>query len=167
VAATKCDLKALSDQKLFRHDLYYRLSVAIIHLPSLRDRREDVPILLAQFISLASMRYGREVPHVNREQMNALMRHDWPGNVRELRNVAERIVLGVVATHDNPLECMNTMGLSLTEQIDQFERALIEQELKRHAGRTQAVMQSLQLPKKTLYDKLHRYGIKPEVYREM
>lgn len=166
IAATKSDLKALGDQQKFRHDLYYRLNVAVIQLPPLRDRREDIPMLLAHFMSQASTRYGRVMPSVTREQMQQLMVHDWPGNVRELRNVAERFVLGLTDTGMIASTAADTAPLSLAEQVDRYERALLEQELKRHNGRAQAVMEALRLPKKTFYDKVHKHNLRPGTFRE-
>jgi two-component system C4-dicarboxylate transport response regulator DctD len=166
IAATKADLKAMGEQQKFRPDLYYRLNVAVIELPPLRDRREDIPLLFEHFASQASVRYGRDVPTVGREQMNQLMAHDWPGNVRELRNMAERFVLGLAGPGTGLAGTQRPAQVSLAEQVDHFERALLEQELKRHKGRAQAVMEALGLPKKTFYDKCTKHGIRPEMFRE-
>lgn len=166
VAATKCDLRVLSDQQRFRHDLYYRLNVAVIHLPPLRERRDDIPLMLAAFMSQASARYSREVPVVSHDTMRSLMAHDWPGNVRELRNAADRLVLGVASEAADPVNVEMPSTLSLAEQVDRFERTLLEQSLRQHKGRAVAVMEALRLPKKTFYDKLHKYGIRPDNFRE-
>jgi two-component system C4-dicarboxylate transport response regulator DctD len=163
VAATKNDLKAMSDQQTFRRDLYYRLNVAVIELPALRDRREDIPMLFEHFALQASSRYGRELPELTRAHMQELMVHDWPGNVRELRNAAERFVLGLPVGNGVGHE---PAALTLAEQVDRFEKALLEQELKRHKGRAQAVMEALGIAKKTFYDKMHRHRIAPETFRE-
>ncbi|WP_426164167.1 sigma-54-dependent transcriptional regulator [Pseudoduganella sp. R-34] len=96
VAASKADLLALSAQGLFREDLYYRIGVISIDLPRLRDRREDIPLLLAHFVAEAAQRYQRAMPMWTPEQMAAWQAADWPGNVRELRNFAERLTLGLV-----------------------------------------------------------------------
>ncbi|MGW8394137.1 sigma-54-dependent transcriptional regulator [Pseudoduganella sp. HUAS MS19] len=96
VAASKADLLALSAQGLFREDLYYRIGVISIDLPRLRDRREDIPLLLAHFVAEAARRYQRAMPIWTPEQMAAWQAADWPGNVRELRNFAERLTLGLV-----------------------------------------------------------------------
>lgn len=98
VAASKADLLALSAQGLFREDLYYRIGVISIDLPRLRDRREDIPLLLAHFVAEAAQRYQRAMPMWTPEQMAAWQAADWPGNVRELRNFAERLTLGLVPT---------------------------------------------------------------------
>ncbi|KQV54064.1 sigma-54 dependent transcriptional regulator [Duganella sp. Root336D2] len=96
VAASKADLLALSAQGLFREDLYYRIGVISIDLPRLRDRHEDIPLLLAHFVAEAARRYQRAMPMWTPEQMAAWQAADWPGNVRELRNFAERLTLGLV-----------------------------------------------------------------------
>ena len=165
IAATKSDLKELSQQGTFRSDLYYRLNVAVIHLPALRERREDIPLLLTHFMSQASRRHGRPVPEISTAQMRELMLHNWPGNVRELRNVAERFILGLMEVDQSHPAPDENDGSSLFDQVDQFERALLQQELKRHKGCAQATMQALRLPKRTFYDKMNKHGIRPEVYR--
>ncbi|MEO5934578.1 MAG: sigma-54 dependent transcriptional regulator, partial [Duganella sp.] len=95
VAATKVDLLQLSAQGQFREDLYYRIGVVSIDLPRLRDRRDDIPLLLAHFTADAAARYRRPVPVWSAQQMAQWQAEDWPGNVRELRNFAERLVLGI------------------------------------------------------------------------
>src|SRR5476649_1442395 len=97
VAATKLDLLQLSAQGQFREDLYYRIGVVSIDLPRLRDRRDDIPLLLAHFAADAAARYHRPLPDWSAQQMAQWQAADWPGNVRELRNFAERLVLGIAA----------------------------------------------------------------------
>ncbi|MYZ54019.1 sigma-54-dependent transcriptional regulator, partial [Malikia spinosa] len=95
VAATKADLKALSDQGRFRADLYYRLSVVTLALPPLRERREDIPLLFEHFLLQAAARHQRPLPAADPTRQGRLLAYDWQGNVRELRNVADRCVLGI------------------------------------------------------------------------
>ena len=95
VAATKADLKAAAENGEFRDDLYFRLNVAEVLIPPLRDRREDIPLLFEFFTDRLTARYEREAPMLSRDDLRELMAHSWPGNVRELRNVAERHVLGL------------------------------------------------------------------------
>ncbi|WP_029010615.1 sigma-54-dependent transcriptional regulator [Azospirillum halopraeferens] len=162
VAATKEDLKELSDRRGFRADLYYRLNVATIALPPLRERMEDIPVLFEHFVTDAAVRYGREPPVVSRAQMQLLCSHDWPGNVRELRNVAERTVLGLLRepfAPGRPDGAGAASPLSLAEEMDAFERGVLERELTRHRGDVAATCAALQLPRKTFYDKLKRHGI--------
>ena len=161
IAATKSDLKALSEQGTFRADLYYRLGVVVLELPPLRERREDIPLLLEHFLLAAAARYGRPVPEVAPEVLRGLMAAEWPGNVRELRNAADRIVLGLA-----PEIAGGAARPTLAQQVDVFEKALIEQALKEHAGRPQAVCDALGIARKTLYDKLHRHGIAIDSFRD-
>jgi len=166
VAASKEDLKGLSDKQRFRADLYYRLGVAFIELPPLRERREDIPLLFEHFILAAASRYGRPAPLVSSAYLAELMGHHWPGNVRELRNVADRFVLGLLdkgLTSDAPAD--GRAHTSLHQQVEQFERAMISDELTRHQGEVAATAKSLGVPKQTLYDKMHRLKIEPGLFR--
>jgi len=162
VAATKSDLRVLGEQQKFRSDLYYRLNVAVLQLPALRERRDDIPMLFEHFVAAASVRYGLPAPELTAGHLRDLMAHDWPGNVREIRNAADRFVLeagsdGLVHAPDTPTP--------LTQQMDLVEKALIEHALREHGGQVQKVMQALGIAKKTLYDKLHRHGIEPDRFR--
>jgi DNA-binding NtrC family response regulator len=163
VAATKCDLHELSDQQKFRADLYYRLNVAVIQLPPLRERREDVPLLFEYFLGQAAERYELPPPELTPDHLRELMSHDWPGNVREIRNTADRFVLD--GGTGDIMAGEESSPLTLPQQVDKVEKALIEQALQRCQGRMQEVMQQLGVPKKTLYDKLHRHGIDPARFR--
>jgi DNA-binding NtrC family response regulator len=163
VAATKADLLELSEQQKFRADLYYRLNVAVLELPPVRQRREDVPLLFEYFVDQAARRYGLDKPEMHPAKLRELMGHDWPGNVREVRNAADRFVLeGGEACE---LGLPDSGNLSLPQQLDIVEKTLIELALSRHGGNVQRVLEALNLPKKTLYDKLHRHGIALERFR--
>ncbi len=93
VAATNCDLQGMVDEKKFRADLFYRLNVFPIFIPALRERREDIPMLVSHFTQLFSHRVNKKIETVPTETMNALVAYSWPGNIRELQNVIERAVL--------------------------------------------------------------------------
>ena len=161
VAATKLDLLQLSAQGQFREDLYYRLSVVSIALPRLRDRRDDIPLLLAHFAADAAARYHRPLPAWSAQQMAQWQAADWPGNVRELRNFAERLVLGIAAAPVVPLSAPAAEGgaLSLPQQVDHHERELIVQALSAVDGNVALAADNLMVPRKTLYDKLKKYQI--------
>jgi two-component system C4-dicarboxylate transport response regulator DctD len=165
IAASKDDLKALSDKRLFRADLYYRIGVAFIVLPPLRERREDIPLLFEHFMLLAARRYERTAPLLTSSQLAELMAYSWPGNVRELRNVADRLVLGVLGDRFDVTGTAARMPMALPDQIEQFERAVIADALQRHHGETAMAAKSLQIPKQTLYDKLRRLGLQAERFR--
>ncbi|HLO96843.1 MAG TPA: sigma-54 dependent transcriptional regulator, partial [Burkholderiaceae bacterium] len=163
IAATKADLKAMSEAQQFRGDLYYRLNVATLTLPPLRERREDIPLLFQHFIAQAAARYERPAPELDPQHLRDLMSHDWPGNVREIRNAADRFVLGLAGGADAQL--IEPTPLTLARQMDMIEKTLIEQALRRCNGKIPAVMELLGTPKKTLYDKLHRHGIELDRFR--
>jgi two-component system C4-dicarboxylate transport response regulator DctD len=96
IAASKGNLKQLAEQGHFRKDLLYRLNVAVLDIPPLRDRMEDIPLLFEHFVVGAARRHNKPMPVITAPQLKELMSHDWPGNVRELRNVADRFVLGLL-----------------------------------------------------------------------
>jgi formate hydrogenlyase transcriptional activator len=93
IAATNRDLEVMVDEQTFRSDLYYRLNVFPVRLPSLRERREDIPLLVRHFVQQFSQRNNREINSIPSETMEALVRYHWPGNIRELQNVIERAVI--------------------------------------------------------------------------
>jgi two-component system C4-dicarboxylate transport response regulator DctD len=164
VAATKDDLLARAQQGSFRADLVYRLNVVNIELPALRERREDIPMLLEHFMLLAASRYDRPAPRLPQAQLRQLMARDWPGNVRELRNVADALVLGVgpqwTSPHAAPSQAAGapeTPGLADT--VEQFERSLIADALERHGGHVGQTAKALRLPKTTLVDKIRKHGL--------
>jgi len=163
VAASKADLKTLSDSGAFRADLYYRLNVLSLELPPLRQRKEDIPLLMAHFLRQAAQRFGREVPDWSEADLARWQAQDWPGNVRELKNTAERFCLGLDRPADSP--SAPDQHLSLAEQLEQVERRCIEAALRSAAGNVALAAEQLQLPKKTLYDKLTRLNIQAESFR--
>ena len=161
VAATKTDLKRLSDQGGFRADLYYRLNVVTIELPPLRQRLSDIAPLMTYFLSQASQRFNREAPPWDEQDLFRWQHHDWPGNVRELKAVAERLCLGV----GDGLEGIETAAVSLSARMDNYERSLIREALRGTRGNVAAAAAHLHLPRKTLYDKLARHQIDPDSFR--
>jgi two-component system, NtrC family, C4-dicarboxylate transport response regulator DctD len=165
VAAAKEDLKVLSDKQKFRADLYYRIGVAFIELPPLRERREDIPLLFEHFVLLAARRYERAAPLLSSAQLGELMAHSWPGNVRELRNVADRFVLGLLGDDLKLATGAVAHATGLAEQVEMFERSMISEELRRQRGDVTLCAKALGLPKQTLYDKLRRLGISADEFR--
>lgn len=163
IAATKDDLLLLSEQKKFRADLYYRLNVASLTLPALRERREDIPLLFEYFVLQGALRYGQSAPLIGIDLLHALMAERWAGNVRELRNIADRFVLGLL--DQTLMPSGGGRAGSLAEQVDAFEKAIIEDGLRRLDGNVVAAAESLQLPRKTLYDKLKRLDITADTFR--
>ncbi len=159
VAATKDDLLARSREGSFRADLVYRLNVVTIELPPLRERREDIPLLLEHFLLLAASRYGLPLPELTPARLRALMAHDWPGTVRELRNAADSLVLGVPSPVLGDAADGEGAGLSLAQAVDEFERGLIREALRRHGGHIARTATALKLPKTTLADKVRKHGL--------
>ncbi len=165
VAATKVDLKRAAEQGTFRQDLYYRLNVVTLDLPPLRERKEDIPALFHHFLLVAASRYGKSSPSLSAQDLAQLMAHDWPGNVRELRNAAERFVLlGKLIQLGEPSSIPASTS-SLAEQVAEFEKAAIENALLENNGSIKQTMEQLNVPRKTLYDKMQRYQIDKELYK--
>ncbi|NUU02279.1 sigma-54-dependent transcriptional regulator [Herbaspirillum robiniae] len=157
IAASKADLLKMSADGQFREDLYYRIGVVSIDLPALVQRSEDIPLLLAHFCQAASLRYRREVPPWSAAQMQQWRQREWPGNVRELRNFADRWVLGVEQIGALPAAAG---GLApLPQQVESFEAGLIAAALKESDGSVALAADRLGIPKKTLYDKIRKYGL--------
>ncbi len=169
VAATKVDLREAADRGEFREDLYYRLNVVTLKIPPLRDRREDIAFLFQHFCLVASARFEREVPPLDSARLSALMAHDWPGNVRELRNAAERyVLLGESDGFDVDRlvhRAAHNKVMNLREQVGSFEKSLIDQELRACKGNLSEATQALGIPRKTLHDKVRKYGLDRRQYR--
>jgi two-component system C4-dicarboxylate transport response regulator DctD len=162
VAATKDDLKALSQEGRFRADLFYRLNVATLRLPPLRERREDIPMLFAHFLREAGLRFGTGQPELPPGLHQQLLAHDWPGNVRELRNAAEQCQLGVplsIGREGGP------PGLSLDDAIAAFERTVIETALQRCGGNINAACEELRVNYATFHRRMKRYDIELQRFR--
>lgn len=167
IAATKEDLRSAADQGRFRADLYYRLNVASLRIPALRERRDDVLLLFQHFAEMAATRHNLPARKTTQEQRTQLLCHHWPGNVRELQNAAERFALGLELGIDNintptalePWSQERPEGSSLNQQVEAFERALISAELARMHPSLRSAAEALGLPRKTLHDKLRKHGL--------
>lgn len=164
VAASKVDLEAESASGRFRADLFYRLNMATLHLPPLRERGDDSVLLFHHFLTLAAGRFGREPPELHPADINAILTHAWPGNVRELRAAADRFALGLSGNG----RALGTMlgnrvpepgGGSLAERVASYEKHIIETELRRHDHSVAAVADALQVPRRTLSEKMARLGV--------
>ncbi|MCD1648913.1 C4-dicarboxylate ABC transporter [Marinobacter sp. EhC06] len=169
IAATKADLKKLSDEGEFRSDLYYRLNVVKVDIPSLRERKEDIPMLFHHFVLIAAARYDRESIPLDAGQAARLMQHSWPGNVRELRNLAERyVLLGPAALDENePSDTANVAGRqTLAEMMDGFERSAIISALNACHGSIKDTMVQLGIARKTLYDKMRKHGLDKAQFKD-
>nr|WP_246820104.1 sigma 54-interacting transcriptional regulator [Bradyrhizobium iriomotense] len=168
VVATNRNLQAEVEAQRFRKDLFYRLAVVPVDIPPLRERCEDIPLLLDHFVAQASARYGLSDRRFAPETIAKLQRHDWPGNVRELRNLVESVMLTGNGELIEPSDLPETVrgpetpserdpGLSLAESS---ERDLISRTLRSCNGNVTATASALGLAKSTVYAKLHRYDIR-------
>jgi two-component system response regulator HydG len=178
VAATNADLKAMVERKIFRGDLYYRLSVVNIHLPPLRDRRSDIPLLMEHFRKDICARNHKEVVGFTKAARQALMAYDWPGNIRQLRNTVERMIVldidGHLDVDDLPDEIAalahrdgdaagtpalpgsdSLIGRPLTD----VERYYIQRALEVTEGKREEAAQLLGIGERTLYRKIKEYGL--------
>ena len=165
IAASKVDLRGASGEGRFRSDLYYRLSVAEVTIPPLRERIEDVPLLFEYFAASAATAHERELRPVTSAVLSMLIAHPWPGNVRELRNAAERYALGLPGPLMPQPPEPGGDRLSLAQQVEAFERALIERCLAETGGRINAVLERLNIPRRTLSEKMVRLGIDRQRFR--
>jgi DNA-binding NtrC family response regulator len=163
VAATNRDLKKAIEEKRFREDLYYRLNVISIHVPPLRERREDIPLLASAFVHKYCLEMNREELNISPAALEVLMRYPWPGNVRELENVIERsIVIGrgnEILPGDLPFTKAEATGLQYPKSLKLLEKAHIERILKETDWNVSRAAKELEIDRQTLYNKLQRYGI--------
>ncbi len=164
IAATKEDLRQAADQGRFRADLYYRLNVAALRIPALRERSEDALLLFQHFAEAASSRHGLGARALQPSQRAALLRNPWPGNVRELQNAAERFALGLeldLDVEDPAAHAQDEAASSggLNTQVEAFERSLINAELNRSHRSMRSLAEALGVPRKTLHDKLRKHGL--------
>lgn len=177
IAATNRDLKKYAEGGHFRNDLYYRLHVFPIHVPPLRERREDIPALLNHFIARFSIRMNKSITRIERQTMDALMRYDWPGNVRELENIVERSL--IVSQSDtlridaswlageglpaNPSEVESQRTNPSKQSLAEIERQSILSALARCHGKVygkDGAAAELNVKPTTLYGKMQKYKIK-------
>ncbi|PNH93156.1 sigma-54-dependent transcriptional regulator [Vibrio diazotrophicus] len=166
IAATKVDLKKAAQEGTFRQDLYYRLNIVTLDIPPLRERREDIPALFHHFLLVAAARYGKAATALPQSALQALLSHDWPGNVRELRNAAERyVLLGKLSELGEQSKNAKVLT-SLSDQVAEYEKSLIEQTLIECSGSIKDTMELLKIPRKTLYDKMQKYQINKDTYKE-
>ncbi|KJY81795.1 C4-dicarboxylate ABC transporter [Vibrio galatheae] len=167
VAASKADLAELSQRGEFRADLFYRLNIASLNLPPLRQRKEDIQSLFRHFVVQASHKYKTRPSTLYAEQIQQLCRHDWPGNVRELRNVADRFVLGIVGEGfdlQTPTVQSND-AFAFEQQMEQYERNVLTEALIETAGNINEVSLRLNLPRKTLYRKMKKHQLEKESFK--
>jgi|Deesub1362A_J573_1020465.scaffolds.fasta_scaffold00118_13 DNA-binding NtrC family response regulator len=176
IAATNQDLEKAIQEGRFREDLYYRLSVIPIHIPPLRERKEDIRILVEHFLDKFNRSKKRRVDGISPEAMERLVAYSWPGNVRELENLIERLVVlkqeGTIQVDDLPEKIAGTSvqqftgrfilpeeGINLSSAVQQFERELILQALQRTKGVKKEAARLLRMKRTTLIQKMKRKRI--------
>jgi len=176
ILATNQDLAEAVRKGAFREDLYYRVNVVVIHLPTLRERFSDVPLLAEHFLQRHCQRTGRRVLGFQDEAMRLLQMYDWPGNVRQLENVIERAVIltksANLTAEDMPEEVRaqkngNGLGgngsiLPLKQALEKPEKEMILRALRTFHGGRQVAAEALGINRTTLYKKMKRYGIETE-----
>jgi formate hydrogenlyase transcriptional activator len=174
IAATHHDLRAMIQEEKFREDLFYRFNVFPIEIPPLRERREDIPLLVNYFVSKLSQRMGKQITSVSRQTMDVLTNHSWRGNVRELANFIER---AVIVTRGEELEVPAAMlptasetvvAVSSPSSFRQAESSVIIDALRAAAGRIAGrggAAERLGLKRTTLQNKIRRLGIAKAQYQ--
>jgi transcriptional regulator with PAS, ATPase and Fis domain len=166
VAATNRDLRAAVDAGRFREDLYFRLGAFVITVPPLRDRLEDLPLLVHHFLVRAAARMKKDLRVVSADAMSALMAHRWPGNVRELEHVVEHAVIVTngpsIRVRDLPPEVRTPSSqrpASDTLDLHEQERGAIERALERFGGNRRQAAAALKISTVTLWRKMKQYGL--------
>jgi DNA-binding NtrC family response regulator len=167
VAATNKHLEEQIKKGLFREDLYYRLNVIEVTVPSLRERKEDISALAHHFVDKFSKENNKKVHEISDEAMEVLGSYPWPGNIRELRNVIERAVVlsgsGIIGLSELPLKLREQQGVrsmqTLKEKLEYYEEKIIKDALRTHDGNKESVAEELGVDLATLYRKIKKLGI--------
>ena len=182
IAATNVDLRNMMEDGKFREDLYYRLHVIAVNLPSLRERKEDIPLLVHHFLEKYGEENNRRGLELSPEALDLLIEYDWPGNVRELENVIERAVVlcsgnriedDLIPEHVRttrrfqlPNFVLPPEGISFKEVTGDFERRLIETTLEASGGVQKRAAELLHIKPTTLNEMIKRYDIRPRRKRQ-
>ena len=178
VAATNANLKKMVEEKSFREDLYYRLSVVRIELPRLRDRQGDIDLLLNHFVREYTEKTGKEVQGFSRRARTALLEYDWPGNIRQLRNAVERMMVldtdGLLDVDDLPEEVAELAGTLTEEEVNngasgsdglvgrplsEVEKFYIARALEQTGGKRKEAASLLGIGERTLFRKIKEYEL--------
>ena len=166
ISATNADIPQMVSDKTFREDLYYRINLITLKIPPLRERRDDIPLLIRHFIKNAALSNGLEVPEISSEAVEFLCRLPYPGNIRELKNIMERAVITgskllerkdfahLALSPDNPLQ------LSSPASLEEIEKNALKEAMEKSGGNFTQAARILGVTRQTLYRKLEKYGIK-------
>ena len=164
LSATNADLSAACASQQFREDLLFRLNTVEIHLPALRERREDIPVLAAHFLARYAARYRRPVKGFDPASLQTLMQYSWPGNVRELEHTIERAVLMCRTEEIQPADLslntqrVQTQGLE-DLSLEAVEAMLVRKALQRYQGNVSQAAEALGLSRGALYRRMEKYGV--------
>jgi transcriptional regulator with PAS, ATPase and Fis domain len=168
IAATNADLMQRVKDGRFREDLFYRLNVIELRIPSLRERKDDIPLMIKHYLKVFNDEAGKKIKDIDYEAMQAMLAYDWPGNVRELRNTLERAVVlaegEIITLHDLPdkfrnLDLEGIPTSSLRQALDDYERDYIRRSLAENKGNKEATAARLGIDLATLYRKLKKLRI--------
>ncbi len=175
LAATNRDLDAAIAEGSFRKDLFYRLNVFPVHVPALRERGADIPLLVEYLVARYAQKTGKRIQRIGNETMDLFKRYSWPGNVRELQNVIERAVIlcdgetfSVDASWFGEKSKSPVRAKTLASDLSAHEKTMIEHALRQASGRISGANGAaaiLGMPRQTLESKLRRLGIKPYHFR--
>jgi DNA-binding NtrC family response regulator len=184
IAATNRDLKKMVEEGTFREDLYYRLNIIPIHLPPLRERMDDLVLLVTHFMETYREKLKKDVRTISQDALNAMMRYHWPGNIRELENLMERAIIMTpgkdITKMDIPGERRNKDIYSFgkidtnlplkqvkREIIEQVERKYLKELLKKNRGNINQVARQAKIDNKTLYEKMKKFNYRKEDFKRL
>ncbi|HJV64780.1 MAG TPA: sigma-54 dependent transcriptional regulator, partial [Geomonas sp.] len=179
ISATNADMKAAVKSGEFREDLFYRLNVVNIHLPPLRERKDDIPLLAAHFIKLQNEKFGTHIKGLSHDALEAAMEFAWPGNIRQLRNVIEACIalenndyitfpvlsqfVEVVAPEQPEGESLGEEG-AYNKALTRFETEYLRGLLRKNHGNVEAAAKEAGTNMATIYRKIKKYGIRKDEY---
>ncbi|MBM3211582.1 sigma-54-dependent Fis family transcriptional regulator, partial [Candidatus Poribacteria bacterium] len=170
IAATNKNLEKEIIKGNFRQDLFYRLNVIPITVPPLRDRKDDIPLLVQHFMEQFCIENGKPIKGISQEAISALKNHDWPGNVRELRNIIERLIIMVDSDYINATHVLSAIQIGnqniygsgtkpLKEMVEEYEKKIILSELEANKNNVSQTAKNLDIDRANLYRKLRAWGI--------
>ena len=178
IAATNINLEKAVEEKVFRNDLYYRLNIIPIQISPLRERVEDIPLLLKHFIRFFNQQRSKNITGVSKEALECLCQHAWPGNIREMENLIERLSVlkeeGTIETKDLPEKYLRSKktstlnkftfpegGMDFNETISQYESSILKKALEKTKWNRKQAADLLKLNRTTLVEKIKKKGLKP------
>lgn len=171
ISATNRDLSALIEQGVFRRDFYYRINVVPIRMPSLRERKEDIPLLAESFFRRITLKSGKKISGISRETMELLMRYSWPGNVRELKSAFEYAFIAchgdILEPGDLPLDIINgtfapTSVQTVAGDLNEIKKERLIHALRAANGNQSEAARSLGISRTTIWNQIKRFGIKTQ-----